>query len=209
MFTGIVQSKAQVLFTEIKNGIRHLTIKVETELSQQLTLGASIAINGVCLTVVSVAPLDENYSEINFDIIDETLRVTNLNRIKTGDYVNFERSLKVGDEIGGHQVSGHIHTMASVIKIEENQDNVAIKFCLLGEGRKYIFEKGFISINGTSLTLGKVIEDEFAVHLIPETLERTNIGDLVQGSEVNIEFDQQTITIVDTIERMNLKLANA
>ena len=94
--------------------------------------------------------------------------------------VNFERSLKVGDEIGGHQVSGHIHTMASVIKIEENQDNVAIKFCLLGEGRKYIFEKGFISINGTSLTLGKVTDDEFAVHLIPETLERTNIGNLVQ-----------------------------
>lgn len=206
MFTGIVQSKAKVLSAKLENGICRLTIEVNSEYAQAIELGASIAINGVCLTVVRLEFIADTKAKIDFDVIDETLRVTSLGDLKSACYVNFERSLKVGDEIGGHQVSGHIHGMASVTDILHNQDNCEIKFKLLTGEEKYLFEKGFISINGVSLTLGAVINNVFSVHLIPETLSRTNIGDLSLGDKVNIEFDQQTITIVDTIERMKLKL---
>ncbi|REL26772.1 riboflavin synthase subunit alpha [Thalassotalea euphylliae] len=212
MFTGIVQSKAQVLSAENSNGVCHLTIAVEKQYAQQIELGASIAINGVCLTVVKQQDHDGENARIDFDVIDETLRVTNLSSVKSGDYVNFERSLKVGDEIGGHQVSGHIHALATVTLIEQQGDNCSIHFTLdenYQDGyAKYLFGKGFVSINGTSLTLGESVENgQFNVHLIPETLTRTNIGELTVGDKVNIEMDQQTITIVSTIERMKLKLA--
>lgn len=206
MFTGIVQSKAQVLLAKVEKGICKLIIEVANEVANNIELGASIAINGVCLTVVSFKENTDKTTAINFDVIDETLRVTNLNHLKTGGYVNFERSLKVGDEIGGHQVSGHIHGLASIAEITNNEDNCEIKFKLASGDSKYLFEKGFVAINGISLTLGKVSESVFSVHLIPETLARTNIGDLDVGGKVNIEFDQQTITIVNTIERMNLKV---
>ncbi|WP_448211522.1 riboflavin synthase subunit alpha [Colwellia sp. MEBiC06753] len=206
MFTGIVQSKAKVLSAKISNGICRLVIEVESSVAQQLTLGASIAINGTCLTVVSFEALPENTTEIHFDVIDESLRVTNLCYLKSGDYVNFERSLKVGDEIGGHQVSGHVHCQAKVVSIVKNQDNCEINFKLTDHNNRFLFEKGFIAINGVSLTIGQVNDCQFNVYLIPETLLRTNIGTLVEGNLVNIEFDQQTITIVNTIERMNLQL---
>ncbi|REL29425.1 riboflavin synthase subunit alpha [Thalassotalea euphylliae] len=211
MFTGIVQSKAQVLSAQTKHGVCQLCIAVDKQYAQQIELGASIAINGVCLTVVEQQSLDETLDKIRFDVIDETLRVTNLVSINTGDFVNYERSLKVGDEIGGHQVSGHIHAMASVTNIENIGDNRSVYFELAPSQQaayaKYIFGKGFISINGTSLTLGESVENgHFNVHLIPETLTRTNIGDLKVGDNVNIEMDQQTITIVSTIERMKLQL---
>ena len=212
MFTGIVQSKAQVLSVENTKGVCHLAIAVEKQFAQQIELGASIAINGVCLTVVKQQAHDEENTRIDFDVIDETLRVTNLSLVKSGDYVNFERSLKVGDEIGGHQVSGHIHALATVSKIDHQGDNCSIHFSLDASYQedyaKYLFGKGFVSINGTSLTLGEsVVNGQFNVHLIPETLNRTNIGELTVGDKVNIEMDQQTITIVTTIERMNLKLS--
>ncbi|MFD2166836.1 riboflavin synthase subunit alpha [Thalassotalea euphylliae] len=207
MFTGIVQAKAKILSTTINNEICRLVIQVNSENAEQIELGASISINGTCLTVVSVDDAEENQASIAFDVIDETLRVTNLGALKEGDFVNFERSLKVGDEIGGHQVSGHVHTIASAHSIVNNADNVAITFICQGNWNKYLVEKGFISINGTSLTIGNVEGSMFSVHLIPETLERTNIGLLDIGDNVNIEFDQQTMTIVETIERMKLKLA--
>ncbi|MDG2393840.1 MAG: riboflavin synthase subunit alpha, partial [Thalassotalea sp.] len=151
--------------------------------------------------------VDDKNAEIEFDVIDETLRLTNLDDVDIGSLVNIERSLKAGDEIGGHMVSGHIHTMATLVERADSTDNCKLTFKLDSAWQKYIFAKGFIGVNGASLTLGNVIEDEqgdtlFDLHLIPETLERTNLGELQLGKTVNIEIDQQTITIVDSIARI-------
>jgi len=204
MFTGIVQSQANVISIQTKNQLSRLVISVATSLVSQLEIGASIAINGVCLTVVECKPYQEGSYTIAFDVIDETLRITTLGALVVGDSVNIERSLKIGDELGGHIVSGHVQYQSTLVKKEETPTNTALYFNCDEAWLKYIFEKGFITINGTSLTIGKIKENSFSVHLIPETLTRTNLGKLVLGDKVNIEFDQQTVTIVQTIERLNL-----
>lgn len=207
MFTGIVQSQAEVIAIVSKNNAIRLKISLANSLVEHLEIGASVAINGVCLTAVEFGHLSAEHSFIVFDVIDETLRVSNLADIKLGSQVNVERSLKVGDEIGGHMLSGHVHTQAVVESRIDSQDNCALSFTLASEYQKYIFAKGFISINGISLTLSAEVGALFSVHLIPETLARTNLQNILVGDKVNIEFDQQTMTIVDTIERMKLSLS--
>ena len=206
MFTGIVQSQAEVIAIISKNNAIRLKISLENSLIDNLAIGASVAINGVCLTAVEFGSLTTENSYISFDVIDETLRVSNLADISVGSVVNVERSLKVGDEIGGHMLSGHVHTQAVVVNRIDSADNCTLSFTLVPEYKKYIFAKGFISINGISLTLGADVTDLFSVHLIPETLSRTNLQNASIGDKVNIEFDQQTMTIVDTIERMSLSI---
>ncbi|SDB01788.1 riboflavin synthase alpha chain [Pseudidiomarina indica] len=194
MFTGIVQTQGTV--TQIQEGesFRQITVTVAPRHLEQVALGASIAINGCCLTVVA---FDE--TRVIFDIIDETLRLTNLGELKEGDLVNFERSLKVGDEIGGHYVSGHVHCTGQVVERIESTDNLALWIEFPEQYQAYVLAKGFISVNGASLTIGQVIGNRFSLHLIPETLRLTN---LEQAQRVNLEFDQQTITIVETVERV-------
>ena len=204
MFTGIVQSQAEVIAIMRKNNAIRLKVALETPLIANLEIGASVAINGVCLTAVEFGHLSDDSSFISFDVIDETLRVSNLADIKMGTQVNVERSLKIGDEIGGHMLSGHVHTQAVLANRIESQDNCTLSFTIAPEYQKYIFSKGFISINGISLTLGAEVGELFSVYLIPETLSRTNLQNAVIGDKVNIELDQQTMTIVETIERMKL-----
>jgi len=204
MFTGIVQSQAQVLSIISKDNFSCLRIIVENSFTQSLQLGASIAINGVCLTVVKFGKYDDKQSFIDFDVIAESLRVTNLSAVKADDKLNFERSLKIGDEIGGHMLSGHVHCQSSLLARTQTETNCTLSFKCDSSWLKYILPKGFISINGISLTVGNVGDNVFDVHLIPETLARTNLFSLSIGKQVNLEFDQQTITIVQTLERMNL-----
>ena len=199
MFTGIVQCQVRVLSINTKNNLSRLVIAVDEHLLSSLEIGASVAINGVCLTAVSFGETDKQQHYIAFDIIDETLRVTNLASIKQGDKVNIERSLKVGDEIGGHMVSGHVHCQSSLVLKQGSDSNCALFFSCDEQWMKYILPKGFITINGTSLTVGKVEKQQFSVHLIPETLSRTNLGKLDTGAYVNLELDQQTMTIVNTV----------
>lgn len=129
-------------------------------------LGASVAINGTCLTVV------EQYDNVlRFDVIAESLRRTNLGLLDVGSAVNFERSAKVGDEIGGHTVSGHVHSTAKISKLDTTEDNVRMEFELTEkEWIKYILPKGFVAVDGCSLTVGEVEGSSFSVYLIPETL---------------------------------------
>ena len=204
MFTGIVQSQAEVLSKNTENNLSRLVISVDLPLISGLELGASVAINGVCLTTVDFGKTDNSQAFIAFDVIDETLRVTNLSNLTTGSKINVERSLKAGDEIGGHMVSGHIHCQAELVKIQSTDTNCTLFFSCDTKWMKYVLAKGFIAVNGTSLTVGQVSDNEFSVHLIPETLSRTNLGLLEIGNKVNLELDQQTITIVTTIERMKL-----
>lgn len=207
MFTGIVQSTGEVKSIISGENFKHFVIKVPVDLIAGLAIGASVANNGVCLTAVKFARLDDSFAQIEFDVIDETLRLTNLDTLELGSLVNIERSLKAGDEIGGHMVSGHIHTMAALVERIDSTDNCKLTFKLDSSWQKYIFAKGFIGVNGASLTLGNVSDDEqgdtlFDLHLIPETLDRTNLGELQLNQTVNIEIDQQTITIVDSIARI-------
>jgi riboflavin synthase len=135
----------------------------------------------------------------------ETLRITNLAELAVGNDVNFERAARIGDEIGGHLVSGHIHSKATILEIQKAPHNCTLVFKIEKDWMKYILPKGFISINGASLTIGETITDDtFCVHLIPETLAMTTFGSARQGDTVNIEIDSNTQTIVTTLEKMGL-----
>lgn len=137
-----------------------------------LETGASVAHNGCCLTVTEI-----NGNHVSFDLMKETLRITNLGDLKVGDWVNVERAAKFSDEIGGHLMSGHIMTTAEVAKILTSENNRQIWFKVQdSQLMKYILYKGFIGIDGISLTVGEVTPTRFCVHLIPETLERTTLG---------------------------------
>lgn len=199
MFTGIVQTQAIVDAIEDKSQFRHLRLKIKPEYLNQLEIGASIAVNGCCLTVVA---FDLHAGVAEFDIIDETLRLTNLGELAVNDRVNVERSLTMGRELGGHIVSGHIHCTGTITKRNETAENCAMHIDVEPRWLEYILPKGFIAVNGASLTIGKVDQQGFWLHLIPETLSATNLGSAGTGSRVNLEMDQQTMTIVETVKRV-------
>ncbi len=197
MFTGIVQGTAEVVDILEKENFRTHTIRLPQGELEGLRPGASVAHNGCCLTVVSIED-----DLVKFDLMQETLRVTNLGELKISDRVNYERAARFGDEIGGHQMSGHIIAMAEVTQVLESENNRQIWFRVSHDLMRYVFTKGYIGIDGISLTIGEVEGDQFNVNLIPETLERTNMDSRKPGDKINIEIDPQTQAIVDTVERV-------
>lgn len=205
MFTGIVQTKAQVSHIDEREQFRQLTLSLPPSYLADLETGASIAINGCCLTVVSFNTATRETGEqgtVVFDVIDETLKLTNLGALQVGDEVNFERSLTLGTELGGHIVSGHIQTTAKLTQRIDSQDNCRMYLTVSPEWLEYIFPKGFICVNGASLTVGDLDQQGFWLHLIPETLKRTNLAQAQEGSLFNIEVDSQTLTIVETVKKV-------
>lgn len=197
MFTGIVQGMATLVAIEKKEMFQTHVIELSDDMVEGLTIGASVAHNGCCLTVTKI-----NGTQVSFDLMQATLRLTNLGRLKKGDLVNVERAAKFGDEIGGHTMSGHITLVADIVDVIKTENNRTIWFELPQESMKYVLSKGYIGIDGCSLTIGEVEENRFSVHLIPETLNRTLFGSRQVGDQVNIEFDPQTQAIVDTVERV-------
>ncbi|CAG9464133.1 unnamed protein product [Pedinophyceae sp. YPF-701] len=197
LFTGIVQGTAELVDIKDSPGLRTVRVALPPARAENVQIGASVALNGTCLTVTAI---DGNV--LSFDMIEETLRRTNLGELREGGVVNFERSARVGDEIGGHNVSGHVHTVATVKSVTETENNQRWEFEVGDAARwmKYIFSKGFISVNGCSLTVGEVTESTFSVYLIPETLRVTTFGALQEGARVNIEIDAMTQSVVDTVE---------
>ena len=195
MFTGIIQGVAEIVSVSESNTVTSVSINLPNV--EALQIGASVAINGVCLTVVSI-----NGGEVKFDIITETLNRTNLADLSVGSSVNIERSLKFGDEIGGHILSGHI--MATGIIHSRNQSGDQMTFSILASPstHKYLTEKGYIAIDGISLTVGEVENGLFHLHIIPETLRLTTLGSKQVGDIVNLEIDSNTQLIVETIERL-------
>lgn len=197
MYTGIVQRVAEIIAVEKKTGLHTLTIAFDDFLLQQLIIGASVAVDGVCLTVTHIT---EN--QVMFDVMQETLNKTTLGLLNVGDKVNMERSAKQGDEIGGHILSGHIEGTAKISNIIETENNYVVEFVCPKDWMKFIFSKGFIAINGASLTVVNVNKDGgFSVSLIPETLRATTFKEKQVGDHVNIEIDHQTKVIVSTVER--------
>ncbi|MCW8329781.1 riboflavin synthase subunit alpha [Photobacterium sp. SDRW27] len=197
MFTGIVQGTAKVVSLIKKDQFQTHVIQMSEELRTGLEIGASVAHNGCCLTVTEI-----HDDRVSFDLMQETLKVTNLGLLKVGDEVNIERAAKFGDEIGGHSMSGHINVSTEICEVITTPNNCTIWFHLPQAYQKYVLRKGYIGIDGCSLTIGDVKEDRFCVHLIPETLNRTLFGQRQSGNVVNIEIDPQTQAIVDTVERV-------
>ena len=195
MFSGIVQGTGRVQKITAKKSYISIEISAPKNFNKKLKKGASISVNGVCLT-----SLDSGQKKLKFDVINETLSKTNISKLKKGSLVNLERSITASTEIGGHLMSGHIHFSGRVEKILTKNTNKDLQIKFPRKYKDYIFEKGYIGLNGCSLTLGKVNKDSFYVHLIPETLEMTNLNVLKKGSLVNIEIDQNTIAVVETVK---------
>ena len=198
MFTGIVQGTAKVVSIDEKPNFRTHVVELPEHMLDGLETGASVAHNGCCLTVTDI-----DGPRVSFDLMKETLRITNLGAVKEGDNVNVERAARFSDEIGGHLMSGHIMTTADVVKILTSENNRQIWFKVQDPAlMKYILYKGYVGVDGISLTVGEVTPTRFCVHLIPETLTRTTLGVKKLGDRVNIEIDPQTQAVVDTVERV-------
>lgn len=197
MFTGIVQEMATVIAIDKKEAFQTHTLRMKSPMNQNLEPGASVAHNGCCLTVTDIQG-----DKVSFDLMQETLKLTNLGELSVGSQVNIERAARFGDEIGGHTMSGHIALTAEITEVMVTPNNKTIWFSLPQETMKYVLPKGFIGLDGCSLTIGEVKGNQFCVHLIPETLERTLFGSRQKGERVNVEFDPQTQAIVDTVERV-------
>ena len=190
MFTGIVQGTGSV--QSVTEG-SVLTIGIQIPSTEDLEVGGSVAIDGVCLTATSVG------DAVTFDIIPETLERTTLGLLACGSNVNVERALKFGDELGGHLLSGHIMGTAQIVEVAN--DNYTIQ--CPSEMGAFIQEKGFIAVDGISLTVGKTDGvGGFEVHIIPETLRLTTLGSKGVGDLVNIEIDAMTQAIVETTKRL-------
>ena len=196
MFTGIVAGTGEISSIDGEEVIRFV-IDFSTVSTDGLVTGASVSIDGVCLTVVEI-----NSPKISFDAIPETLQKTTLGSKIVGDSVNLERALKMGDELGGHLLSGHIIGMGKISKRVAGDENLDLMIDCPEKVIKFVQEKGYIAIDGISLTIGEVNEGSFYLHLIPETIALTTIGSKNIGDSVNIEVDSMTQTIVATVERI-------
>lgn len=197
MFTGIIQGIAEITDIEDMNKFRRYQLKLPQELTTSLTLGASISNDGCCLTISHVEG-----NKVSFDLVEETLRLTTLGDKKVGDRINIERAARIGDEIGGHLMSGHISCRGKIVDSVTTENNHQITVELPMAFSRYVLYKGFIGIDGISLTVGEVENNTFKLYLIPETLERTTLGDKQCGDEINIEIDPQTQAIVDTVNQI-------
>ena len=198
MFTGIVQGLCRVATITDEPGLRRLQVQLGG-LAEGLQTGASVAVNGTCLTATFI----EN-GRVGFDVIRESVDRSNLGKLAVGDRVNVERSLKFGDEIGGHVLSGHVADVVTVAQIDTGPRERTIWFDVPRQWLAFLFHKGFVALDGASLTIAAIdrARGRISVSLIPETIERTTLGRVVVGDRVNLEIDVQTQTIVSTVERL-------
>jgi len=200
MFTGIVTAQGLIKRIHIQSNYTTLSIKAPKGFAHNLKRGASVAINGVCLTVKK-----ESADNLEFDVITETLDKTNLKLLKKDEKVNLERSMIATSEIGGHLVSGHIFGVGVIKNIDDRGDTKDLRIQAHAAMMQYLFYKGYIALNGCSLTVGKVLKSSFDIHLIPETIKVTNFQSLQKGDLVNIEIDQTTVNTVETIKKIMLE----
>lgn len=199
MFTGIVQGVATIKKIQDQTGLRTIQLAFPAGFDHDLQIGASVATDGVCLTVTK---LFEDAAE--FDIMQQTLAITTLGSYAENAQVNVERAAKDGAEIGGHPLSGHVDFVAQLAQIRQLENNYVMRIAVPKEWMRYIFAKGYIAINGASLTIAEVDREAnwFEVWLIPETLRMTVFGQKKVGDPLNIEIERQTQVVVDTVRNM-------
>jgi riboflavin synthase len=189
MFTGIVSGLGEVIEVKEKaEGLRHLTIACGYD-PETIDIGASIACSGICLTVVARGRTG-NRSSFAVDAAAETLRMTTAGAWRQGTKLNLERSLRLGDELGGHLVSGHVDGLAELIARDDFVDSAELTFRVPTELSRFIAQKGSVALDGVSLTVNKVDGDTFSVLIIPHTLQVTTLGALRTGARLNLEVDQ-------------------
>lgn len=185
MFTGIVTDVGRIVDTKVTGDLR---ARIATRYDVGgIDIGASIACDGVCLTVVALGSEPDNWFDV--EISAETVSKTNVGGWTAGKRVNLERALKVGDELGGHIVSGHVDGLAEVVGVRHEGGSVRVTFRAPEALAKFIAPKGSVALNGTSLTVNEVAGAEFGVNLIPHTQEVTTWGEVAVGDRVNLEVD--------------------
>lgn len=183
MFTGLIEDLGSV--RELRTGSDAVRITVETAIPMdELVLGESIAVNGICLTVVSFGG-----GTFSADVSPETLARTNLGELTPGRSVNLERALRLSDRLGGHLVSGHVDAVGTVLQRVRDRNAVRFTFRLDAAANRFVVEKGSVAIDGISLTVNAVTEETFSVAVIPHTLDVTTLKDRAVGGRVNVETD--------------------
>lgn len=198
MYTGITRGTFPVVKVERAPSLLSYSVELDPELVQGLVPGASVSIDGVCQTVVTVSG-----RVVRFDAIAETLDRTTLGELTEGARVSVERSYRIGDELGGHELAGHVIGTGTVEEVREAGGTRSLRIAVPAALMKYILHKGFIAVDGSSLTVGDTFaRGAFELHLIPETLRLTNLGKKRVGDRVNLELDARTVAIVDTVERV-------
>ena len=183
MFTGIIETTAKIKSIKKTRNAVQLTLDPQKKL-RGVRMGESIAVNGVCLTVVK-----KGQKSFAFDVIPETFRRSNLSQIRSGTSVNLERSLKYGDRVSGHYVLGHIEGTGRIQKITRVRNDVEFRISLPKKLKRFLIPKGCIAVDGISLTVGQVTDRSFNVYLIPHTLQGTNLKERKTGDPVNLETD--------------------
>ncbi len=200
MFTGIVQGAARVQSLVDRPGLRSFTLAFAPGFCDGLAVGASVSVDGVCLTATAVHDADA----ADFDVMQQSLALTTLAGLMEGSKINVERAAKDGAEIGGHPLSGHIDFMARVAQVRRPQNNCVLRIEVAAPWMRYVFAKGYIAVNGASLTVAEAQRETggagwFEVWLIPETLRMTTFADKLEGAAVNIEIERSTQVFVDTV----------
>jgi len=183
VFTGLVETTGKVIEVTARRGSKRFGIASDLPVGRMQD-GESVAVDGVCLTVVA-----RRGDRFHADVIAETLALTTLGEVRPGKRVNLERSLALGDRLGGHLVQGHVDCTAGVSGVERRGDDYRLRVAWTPEIRRFVAHKGSVAIHGVSLTVAALSEAGFELALIPETLQRTNLGDLRAGDRVNVEVD--------------------
>jgi riboflavin synthase len=200
MFTGIIQGVAHVSAAVDRPGLRSFTLQFPPGFATGLEIGASVAVDGTCLTVTALHAGDA----ADFDVMQQSLALTTLGDLRQGDAVNVERAARDGAEIGGHPLSGHVDVMGTLQQVRRPENNHVLRVGLPAPWMRYVFAKGYVAVNGASLTVAEARREPggagwFEVWLIPETLRMTTFGDKPVGARLNIEIERATQVMVDTV----------
>ena len=197
MFTGIVQAVATVVAITDRPGLRSFTLEFPPGFIDGQEIGASVACDGVCLTVTA----HHGGQRADFDVMQQSLMLTTLGTLEVGSRINVERAARDGVEIGGHPISGHVDFQAHVAEVRQPENNHVLRIAVPQPWMRYVFPKGYIAINGASLTVAEADRRAgwFEVWLIPETLRQTTFGAKGVGAALNIEIERGTQVMVDTV----------
>ncbi len=202
MFTGLVETTGVFLGAQMAGKAGKLRLESAEILSDPVP-GESIAVNGACLTLEKAAG-----AILEFHVLEETFRKTNLGLLQRGDRVNLERAMALGNRFGGHIVSGHVDGTGKILALGRNGDDMVLTISCVPELRQYLVPKGSIAVNGISLTLAELQEDRFSIHIIPTTWNATNLSDGKTGDTVNLECDMLGKYVLSMLQRMELPAGN-